>query len=132
MIEQVIDSRKVTFIEDKVKGIRPEDKQVDLVMRRGAAHLRLLIDRAGQRKRFRHPGTDGERLLIRNIDSVRMIREHIEYMFAKYRNEEQRDEYVTIVVGGAGFTGVEFVGELVDRMPQPVQGVRHSSGEGAI
>ena len=28
-----IDPRKVTFIQDKVKGIRPQDKQVDLVNR---------------------------------------------------------------------------------------------------
>ena len=31
---------------------------------------------------------------------------------------EQRDELVTIVVGGAGFTGIEYVGELANRVPE--------------
>jgi NADH dehydrogenase len=47
-----------------------------------------------------------------------MINQHIEYMFSKYHNEGQRQDLITIVVGGAGFTGIEFVGELIDRMPE--------------
>jgi len=39
-------------------------------------------------------------------------------MFSRYRNEPEREDYLTVVVGGAGFTGIEFVGELADRIPQ--------------
>ena len=118
LIEKVIDPRKVTFIQDRVKAIRPKIRSVYLENRQEALDYDYLVVGLGSA-----PETFGIRGLLENaffisdIDSVRMIREHIEYMFAKYRNEEQRDEYVTIVVGGAGFTGVEFVGELVDRMP---------------
>ncbi|PNB77252.1 FAD-dependent oxidoreductase, partial [Pseudomonas sp. FW305-BF6] len=31
---------------------------------------------------------------------------------------EKRDELLTIIVGGAGFTGIEFVGELANRVPE--------------
>jgi NADH dehydrogenase len=48
---------------------------------------------------------------------VRLIREHIDYQFARYKNEADRLDYLTFVVGGAGFTGVEFAGELADRVP---------------
>ena len=55
---------------------------------------------------------------IRSINSVRLIREHIEYQFARYKREPHRTDYLTFVVGGAGFTGIEFVGELADRIPE--------------
>ncbi|HEY8343205.1 MAG TPA: NAD(P)/FAD-dependent oxidoreductase, partial [Calditerricola sp.] len=38
--------------------------------------------------------------------------------FARYKNEPEREELLTIIVGGAGFTGIEFVGELADRVPE--------------
>lgn len=41
----------------------------------------------------------------------------MEASFAKYA-DEKRDELVTIVVGGAGFTGIEYVGELANRVPE--------------
>lgn len=55
---------------------------------------------------------------IRSLNSVRLIRQHIEYMFVKYKQEPHRKEYLTFIIGGAGFTGTEFVGELADRVPE--------------
>ena len=57
-------------------------------------------------------------LNIRSINCVRFIREHIEYQFAKFKREPHRKDYLTFVIGGAGFTGIEFVGELSDRIPE--------------
>ncbi|MCY9389092.1 FAD-dependent oxidoreductase, partial [Bacillus haynesii] len=56
---------------------------------------------------------------IANINSSRQLREHIEYQFATYNTEaEKRPERLTIVVGGAGFTGIEFLGEMGNRIPE--------------
>src|SRR5699024_11348915 len=56
---------------------------------------------------------------IEDIDSRRLIRDHIEYQFAKYNNDEHKDEdSVTILVGGAVFTGIEFVGEVTEKIPE--------------
>src|SRR5699024_8805231 len=56
---------------------------------------------------------------IRNLNGARLIREHMEKAFAEYNTlEEKRDDLLTIVIGGAGFTGIEYVGELVDRLPE--------------
>lgn len=56
---------------------------------------------------------------ITNINSSRLIREEIESNFAKYNNEpEERDDLLTIIVGGAGFTGIEFLGEIANRVPE--------------
>ncbi len=54
-----------------------------------------------------------------NVNAARQIREHIEYQFATYKVEGEKDpERLTIVVGGAGFTGIEFLGELGNRIPE--------------
>jgi NADH dehydrogenase len=57
-------------------------------------------------------------MTIRSINSVRLIREHIEYQFALYKNERRPQERINFVVGGAGFSGIEFVAELADRIPR--------------
>jgi NADH dehydrogenase len=56
---------------------------------------------------------------IRSVNTSRRIREHIEYKFASYNNDpDAKESDLTIVVGGAGLTGIEFIGELVDRVPE--------------
>src|SRR5690606_35424642 len=55
---------------------------------------------------------------IEDIDSSRLISEHIEYQFAKFNSDKNADEdSLNILVGGAGFTGIEFVGELAEKVP---------------
>ena len=54
-----------------------------------------------------------------NVKAARQIREHIEYQFATWSLEEEKDDSrLTIVVGGAGFSGIEFLGELGNRVPE--------------
>ena len=44
---------------------------------------------------------------------------HIEDKFANYDDSKQKDDKdLSILVGGAGFTGIEFLGELTDRIPE--------------
>ncbi len=57
---------------------------------------------------------------ITSVESVKKIRAHIEAQFAKWKTDP-RDELLTIIVGGAGFTGIEFLGELTNRIPELVK-----------
>src|SRR5690625_4529414 len=54
---------------------------------------------------------------IVDIDSSRLIRDQLELQFAKHTTENP-DEDLTILVGGAGFTGIELLGELAERVPK--------------
>lgn len=118
-IESLIDPNKVTFIQDVVTAIRPDERQVVLENHEEALSYDYLVVGLGSAPAtFGIEGLLEHSMVIRNINSVRMIRQHIEYMFSRYRNEPGREDYVTIVVGGAGFTGMEFVGELADRIPE--------------
>ena len=56
---------------------------------------------------------------IENIHTARELSRHIEDKFANYAASKEKDENdLAILVGGAGFTGIEFLGELTDRIPE--------------
>ncbi|WP_025027957.1 NAD(P)/FAD-dependent oxidoreductase [Caldalkalibacillus mannanilyticus] len=116
-INDIIDSSKVKFIKEVVTEIDRENKKVKL--ENGELHYDYLVIGLGsQPETFGIQGLIEHAYSIRSINAVRQIREHIEYQFAKFKNEPERTDYLTFIVGGAGFTGVEFVGELADRIPE--------------
>ncbi|WP_205619894.1 NAD(P)/FAD-dependent oxidoreductase [Calidifontibacillus oryziterrae] len=117
-IKDVITQHKVKFLKDTVIEIRPNEKQVILENNK-LTYDYLVIGLGFEPETFGIKGLKEHALFIRSINSVRFIREHIEYCFAAYNNEsEKRDELLTIVVGGAGFTGIELLGELANRIPE--------------
>lgn len=117
-IKDVIEQHKVKFIKDTVIEIRAEEKRV-ILENNELTYDYLVIGLGFESETFGIKGLKEYALSIRSINSVRYIREHIEYCFASYNNEpEKRDELLTIVVGGAGFTGIELLGELANRIPE--------------
>lgn len=118
MIKDLIDSHKVKFIQNTVVSIHPEEKKVKLENDELEYDI-LVIGLGFEANTFGIPGLEEYALSIGNINSARLIREHIEYNFAMYHNEPvQNQARLNIVVGGAGFTGIEFVGELANRVPE--------------
>jgi NADH dehydrogenase len=116
-ILKLIDEFKIDFIKSTVLQIRPYEKKV--ILEDGMlSYDYLVIGLGGESETFGIPGLLENAMNIRSINSVNLIREHIEYQFAKYKGDPKRSDYLTFVVGGAGFTGIEFVGELADRIPQ--------------
>lgn len=118
LIKDVINENKITFVQDTVVEIKPGDQKV--ILENGELEYDYLVIALGfEPETFGIQGLKENAFSIRNVDSVRKIREHIEYEFASYNNDaEKKPERLTIIVGGAGFTGIEFVGELADRVPE--------------
>lgn len=116
-ISKLIDEFKIDFVKSTVVQIRPYDKKI-ILEDSTLSYDYLVIGLGGEPETFGIPGLREYALNIRSINSVRLIREHIEYQFARYKQEPNRMDYITFVVGGAGFTGIEFVGELADRIPE--------------
>jgi NADH dehydrogenase len=115
-IVKLIDEFKIDFVKSTVVQIRPNDKKV--ILEDGTlSYDYLVIGLGGEPETFGIPGLKEHGLFIRSINSVRLIREHIEYQFARFKKDPHRKDYLTFVIGGAGFTGIEFVGELADRIP---------------
>ncbi|RDY71878.1 NAD(P)/FAD-dependent oxidoreductase [Halobacillus trueperi] len=117
-ISDVINTSKVNFVQDTVTDIKPEDKKV-LLENGELSYDYLVIGLGFESATFGISGLKENAFTINSINSARLIRQHIEYNFAKYNNEaEKKQERLNIVVGGAGFTGIEFVGELANRVPE--------------
>ncbi|MCZ0757054.1 NAD(P)/FAD-dependent oxidoreductase [Anoxybacillus sp. J5B_2022] len=117
-ITDVIDRNKVQFVQDTVVKIVPQEQRV--ILENGELSYDYLVVALGfESETFGIKGLKEYAFSIANINAARQIREHIEYQFATYNTEvEKRDERLTIVVGGAGFTGIEFLGELANRVPE--------------
>ncbi|MFV9511555.1 NAD(P)/FAD-dependent oxidoreductase [Tepidibacillus sp. LV47] len=117
-LDDLIDREKINRIQQEVVKISLENKSVKLKDGQILVYDVLVIALGSDIETFGIKGLKEHAFVIRSVNSVRLIREHIEYMFAKYKTEPNRPEYLTFIVGGAGFTGIEFVGELADRVPE--------------
>ncbi|MBM7704615.1 NAD(P)/FAD-dependent oxidoreductase [Metabacillus iocasae] len=117
-VKNLINTSKVNFVQDTVVDVKTEEKRV--ILENSELEYDYLVVALGyESETFGIKGLKEHAFSIANINSARLIREHIDYVFATYNNEvEKRDELLTIVVGGAGFTGIELVGELANRVPQ--------------
>lgn len=115
-IRDLIDERKIHFIKATVRQILPEEKKV-ILTDEVLAYDYLVVGLGSETETFGIPGLREHAMSINSINSVRFIRQHTQYMFAKYKLDSKHKEYLTFIVGGAGFTGTEFVGELADRIP---------------
>lgn len=118
MISDVVNPSRVRLIYDEVEKINKDDKQV--IMKNSEISYDYLVIALGfETNTFGIKGMKENAFSITDIDSSRLIYDHIEYQFAKYNNEANpSDESLTILVGGGGFTGIEFVGELAEQVPK--------------
>ena len=120
-IRNVVDRSKVEFIQDTVVEINKEEKKV-ILENDQVNYDYLVIALGGEPETFGIKGLKEYAFGITNVNSSRQLREHIEYQFATYNMEEEKnDNRLSIVVGGAGFTGIEFLGELTNRIPELCQ-----------
>ncbi len=117
-ISDVLDSSKVHLIKGTVSTINREEKRV--ILEEGEVEYDyLVVALGGESETFGIKGLKEYAFSITNVNTARQIKEHIEYQFATYNTEEEKnDARLTIVVGGAGFTGIEFLGELGNRIPE--------------
>lgn len=118
LIKNVINTNRVNFVQDSVQSIDKENKKV-ILKNSEIAYDYLVIGLGFESNTFGIKGLEENAFAIRSVNTARKIREHIEYKFASYNNDpDAKDSDLTLVVGGAGLSGVEFLGELVDRIPK--------------
>lgn len=116
-IDEVFNTGRVKFIKDEVIRIFPKEKSV--VMAEGALDYDYLVISLGSEPEFYDiPGLEQHSLTLRSLNSAKMVKTHIENNFAMFKNKPHRKELLTVVVGGAGFTGIELAGELADWAPE--------------
>lgn len=104
------------FVQDEVVSI---DREKKVVHCKGGdqAYDYLIITMGWISEYFGIPGMKENSMSIQNLDTAVEIRNHIEREFQTYL-EDNDDRHLRIVVGGAGLTGIELVGELCDWIPK--------------
>ncbi|HLR62745.1 MAG TPA: NAD(P)/FAD-dependent oxidoreductase [Lentibacillus sp.] len=117
-IKDVVNLDRVNFVMDTVISIKPDKKKIKL--ENGELYYDILVIGLGfETATFGIPGLKENAFTIENINSARLIRDHLEYNFAMYQHEDEKNPgRLNIVVGGGGITGVEYLGELANRIPE--------------
>ncbi|QDW92128.1 FAD-dependent oxidoreductase [Staphylococcus chromogenes] len=116
-VESVL-KNNVEFVRAEVTKIDRNAKKVETT--RGIFDFDILVVGLGfESETFGINGMKEYAFQIENVHTARKIARHIEDKFANYAASKTKDDNdLAILVGGAGFTGVEFLGELTDRIPE--------------
>ena len=118
-IKDVVNMNRVNFVQDTVVSIHTDEKKVKLQNGGDLSYDILVVGLGFQAATFGIPGIEEYAHTIGSINTSRLLRESIEYNFAMYNNEPVKNPArLNIVVGGGGFTGVEYLGEIVNKLPQ--------------
>ncbi|MDU0451000.1 NAD(P)/FAD-dependent oxidoreductase [Staphylococcus chromogenes] len=114
-----------SVLKDNVEFVRAEVTKIDrnakkVETTRGIFDFNILVVGLGfESETFGINGMKEYAFQIENVHTARKIARHIEDKFANYAASKTKDDNdLAILVGGAGFTGVEFLGELTDRIPE--------------
>ena len=117
-IESVLKSEKVNFIKAIAEKVDPENKKV-ILSTGEISYDYLVIALGGESETFGIKGLKEHAFSLVSINSSRQVAEHIEKQFAEFHMKPvEEQKHITIVVGGAGFTGIEFLGEITRRIPE--------------
>ncbi|MGY4689023.1 NAD(P)/FAD-dependent oxidoreductase [Salibacterium sp. K-3] len=118
MISDVIDTKRVQMVYDSVTEIQPQNERV--ILKNGELSYDYLVVSLGfETATFGIPGIAEHAWKIENIENSKAVYNHIEAQFIRYASgENENDDALNILVGGAGFTGIEFVAELAEKVPE--------------
>ncbi|MBA8759488.1 FAD-dependent oxidoreductase [Staphylococcus schleiferi subsp. coagulans] len=116
-IQSVLE-KHVDFVCAEVTKIDRNAKKVETT--HGIFEYDILVVALGfESETFGISGMKEHAFQIENVHTSRQISRHIEDQFANYAASKTKDDKdLAILVGGAGFTGIEFLGELTDRIPE--------------
>ncbi|CAM4321133.1 NAD(P)/FAD-dependent oxidoreductase [Jeotgalicoccus halotolerans] len=115
-IAKVVDNMKVRFIPAEVTKI-DRDAQVVETTQGEFSFDTLVVALGFESESFGIKGMDEFATTIVSPETAVRTREEIEQNFINYKTSKDSKD-LSILVGGAGFTGVEFLGELVETLPE--------------
>lgn len=115
--ERIFSAGKVKLVKDCITGIDFE-KQTLKSDRTEYAYDYLVLATGGAPEFFDIDGIQENAFTLWSLEDALRIRGHFEEQFrlaSKETNPELRKQMLTFVVAGAGFTGVELMGEFIER-----------------
>lgn len=111
--------KNVKLVTDNVKTINYETQEV--IAEHGSYHYDyIVLAMGGEANDFGVKGVKEHGFTLWSMEAAERVREHIidaVYRAAREHDEAKRRALLSFVVCGAGFTGVEMVGELFEWLP---------------
>ncbi|MHC0035467.1 NAD(P)/FAD-dependent oxidoreductase [Pseudoneobacillus sp. C159] len=115
-VEDLIDRQKIHFKRGNVTFINLADQSINLDSDEKVFYDYLLIALGFGIETFGIPGIKEHAFEIRSFRSTKKIFHHIQRQLLAYK-EDQDPSRLNFAVAGAGFTGIEMLGELVAGLP---------------
>ncbi|WP_409275262.1 NAD(P)/FAD-dependent oxidoreductase [Neobacillus sp. SCS-31] len=115
-IKELIDPERVHFIKDEVIGIDLATKTV-ILKNNQLNYDYLVITIGGVPQTFGLPGVNEHAFFLFDWEGTNRLRGHIEEQFEKYLQDRDQKR-LRFVIGGAGFSGMEFIYELTEKLPE--------------
>jgi len=115
-LRKIFHGSKVNIVTEEAKSINVAD-QVLVSELSEYKYDYLIIGSGSEPAYFGVPGVKEHGFSLWSLDNAIKIREHIETMFkfaSCERNSITRQAMLTFAVAGAGFTGIEMIGELIE------------------
>jgi len=117
--DRIFSGKIVNIVQDQITGLDAENKQLKSATATYDYDY-LIMGTGAESTDFGIPGVKEHSLSLWSYQDALMIKDHIREMFRKASYEkdpEIRKMLMTFVVAGAGFTGIEMVGELIEKLP---------------
>lgn len=109
--------KRVTFLQATVTGIQVADQTATFTNHPDIHYDYVIIALGFQSETFGIPGVADNSLPLDDLDSAQAVYQHLESQFANYHKTKDHDD-LKIAVCGAGFTGIELLGELTQSLPK--------------
>ncbi|MEH7200373.1 NAD(P)/FAD-dependent oxidoreductase [Priestia megaterium] len=115
-LDKLLKNYHVDLKISTVNGISPNKHEVSLEDGKMLTYDYLVVALGSETAYFGIPGLKENSFVLKSVDDANRLRSHVEERIAEYSKTHNKAAG-TIVVGGAGLTGTELVGEYADLMP---------------
>ncbi len=112
-IKDIIKSSITTFIQAKVEKVNRKKQEVELSNKQTLTYDYLIISLGFRSETFGIPGAEKNALQMVDPDTAVSVHDHLIASMKDYKKTKDLND-LKIVVCGAGFTGIELLGQLND------------------
>ncbi|RRK11282.1 NAD(P)/FAD-dependent oxidoreductase [Lactiplantibacillus garii] len=110
-------AKRVKFVQATVKNVDIKNKEVSFEAHPTISYDYLVLALGFQSETFGVPGADENALPMDDLATSEAVYQYIEARIKAYRTSKDRND-LKIAVCGAGFTGIELLGELTQSLPK--------------
>ncbi len=112
--QRIFSGTNIKLVSDFITGINYKQKML-ISENNSYSYDYLILGTGGAPEFFDLPGIQENSFSLWSLEDAVRIREHIEECFrlaAKEPDPVKREQLLSFVVAGAGFTGIELIGEI--------------------